>query len=133
MADLEGSSGAQALVVHLGMSGQMLIGPISRPQHLRIAATLDDGSVLSFVDQRTFGGWMVTDLVTVDGSELPEPVAHIACDPLDELFEVGAVVTRLRGSTPRSNAHCSIKRWSPASEISTPMKLSGGRGCMGDA
>lgn len=101
---LEGSSGAQALVVHLGMSGQMLIGPISRPQHLRIAATLDDGSVLSFVDQRTFGGWMVTDLVTVDGSELPEPVAHIARDPLDELFEIGAVVTRLRGK------HTEIKR-----------------------
>ncbi|QCH24778.1 bifunctional DNA-formamidopyrimidine glycosylase/DNA-(apurinic or apyrimidinic site) lyase [Mycobacteroides salmoniphilum] len=94
----------QALVVHLGMSGQMLIGPISRPQHLRIAATLDDGSVLSFVDQRTFGGWMVTDVVTVDGSELPEPVAHIARDPLDERFDVSAVVTRLRGK------HTEIKR-----------------------
>ena len=94
----------QALVVHLGMSGQMLIGPISRPQHLRIAATLDDGSVLSFVDQRTFGGWMVTDVVTVDGSELPEPVAHIARDPLDERFDISAVVTRLRGK------HTEIKR-----------------------
>lgn len=101
---LEGSSGAQALVVHLGMSGQMLIGPISRPQHLRIAATLDDGSVLSFVDQRTFGGWMVTDLVTVDGSELPEPVAHIARDPLDELFEIGAVVNPIAGEAHRDQA-----------------------------
>ncbi len=94
----------QALVVHLGMSGQMLIGPISRPQHLRIAATLDDGSVLSFVDQRTFGGWMVTDVVTIDGSDLPEPVAHIARDPLDERFDASAVVTRLRGK------HTEIKR-----------------------
>lgn len=104
MADLGRFERRTDLVVHLGMSGQMLIGPISRPQHLRIAATLDDGSVLSFVDQRTFGGWMVTDLVTVDGSELPEPVAHIARDPLDELFEIGAVVTRLRGK------HTEIKR-----------------------
>lgn len=101
---LGGPSDRQALVVHLGMSGQMLIGPISRPQHLRIVATLDDESVLSFVDQRTFGGWMVTDLVTVDGTELPEPVAHIARDPLDDRFDVSAVVTRLRGK------HTEIKR-----------------------
>lgn len=94
---LDGPTGAQALVVHLGMSGQMLVGPVPRPQHQRITAELDDDSVLNFVDQRTFGGWMVADLVTVDGSQLPEPVAHIARDPLDERFDAAAVVTTLRG------------------------------------
>ncbi len=43
-----------ALVVHLGMSGQMLLGPIPKEDHLRIAALLDDGTALSFVDQEIF-------------------------------------------------------------------------------
>ena len=85
-----------ALVVHLGMSGQMLLGPITRTEHLRIATVLDDGTPLSFVDQRTFGGWQLADLVTVDGSLLPQPVAHIARDPLDERFDQAAVVNVLR-------------------------------------
>lgn len=93
-----------ALVVHLGMSGQMLLGPIAKTEHLRIAATLDDGTALSFVDQRTFGGWQLADLVTVDGNRVPEPVAHIARDPLDPLFDRDAVVNVLR------RKHSEIKR-----------------------
>ena len=96
-----------ALVVHLGMSGQMLLGstpstgatdPPREPNenHLRIAALLDDGTTVSFVDQRTFGGWMVTELVDVDGAQVPEPVAHIARDPLDPGFDRDAVVNVLR-------------------------------------
>lgn len=93
----EGSEDAtDALVVHLGMSGQMLLGPLRDDRHLRIAALLDDGTALSFVDQRTFGGWQLADLVTVDGAALPEPVAHIARDPLDPLFDRNGVVTVLR-------------------------------------
>jgi formamidopyrimidine-DNA glycosylase len=93
-----------ALVVHLGMSGQMLLGPLDRTEHLRIAATLDDGTALSFVDQRTFGGWQLADLVSVDGSTVPGPVAHIARDPLDPRFDSDAVVTVLR------RKHSEIKR-----------------------
>ena len=61
----------------------MLLGPVQNEGHLRIATLLDDGTALSFVDQRTFGGWMLTDVVTVDGTDVPVPVAHIARDPLD--------------------------------------------------
>jgi formamidopyrimidine-DNA glycosylase len=96
--------GGDALVVHLGMSGQMLLGEVARTEHLRIATLLDDGTALSFVDQRTFGGWMLAELVTVDGSEVPEPVAHIARDPLDPLFDRDAVVNVLR------RKHSEIKR-----------------------
>ena len=96
--------GAAALVVHLGMSGQMLLGPITNTDHLRIAAVLDDGTALSFVDQRTFGGWQLADLVTVDGNQLPVPVAHIARDPLDPRFDRDAVVNVLR------RKHSEIKR-----------------------
>jgi formamidopyrimidine-DNA glycosylase len=93
-----------ALVVHLGMSGQMLLGPVPRTDHIRIAALLDDGTALSFVDQRTFGGWMVADIVTVDDSAVPVPVAHLARDPLDPRFDRDAVVKVLRGK------HSEIKR-----------------------
>jgi len=93
-----------ALVVHLGMSGQMLLGPLPREDHLRIAALLDDGTALSFVDQRTFGGWMLADVITVDGTDVPFPVAHVARDPLDPEFNRDGVVTVLR------RKHSEIKR-----------------------
>src|SRR5271166_3448303 len=85
-----------ALVVHLGMSGQMLLGAVPRADHVRISALLDDGTVLSFADQRTFGGWLLADLVTVDGSVVPVPVAHLERDPLDPRFDADAVVEVLR-------------------------------------
>jgi formamidopyrimidine-DNA glycosylase len=93
-----------ALVVHLGMSGQMLLGELPNENHLRIATLLDDGTALSFVDQRTFGGWMLADLVTVDGTDVPVPVAHLARDPLDPRFNRDGVVTVLR------RKHSEIKR-----------------------
>ena len=104
--------GDDALVVHLGMSGQMLLSrsdtadaaPAFNTAHLRVATLLDDGTAMSFVDQRTFGGWMLADLVTVDGTEVPQPVAHVARDPLDPLFDRAAVVKVLRGK------HSEIKR-----------------------
>ncbi|NGP09504.1 bifunctional DNA-formamidopyrimidine glycosylase/DNA-(apurinic or apyrimidinic site) lyase [Rhodococcus sp. 14C212] len=95
-----------ALVVHLGMSGQMLVQPPAVPdeKHLRIRAVLDNGADLRFVDQRTFGGWALAPLVEVDGAVLPEPVAHIARDPMDPAFDAAAVVKVLRGK------HTEIKR-----------------------
>ena len=97
-------SDGSALVVHLGMSGQMLLGEVPNENHLRIAALFDDGTALSFVDQRTFGGWMLADLVTVDGTDVPIPVAHLARDPLDPKFNRDGVVTVLR------RKHSEIKR-----------------------
>jgi|SRR5690348_1656746 len=99
-----GEESDTALVVHLGMSGQMLLGAVPRAEHVRISALLDDGTVLSFADQRTFGGWLLADLVEVDGSVVPEPVAHLARDPLDPRFDADAVVKVLR------RKHSEIKR-----------------------
>lgn len=103
-ADAKHAEPDTALVVHLGMSGQMLLGVVPKADHVRISALLDDGTVLSFADQRTFGGWMLADLVTVDGSVVPEPVAHLARDPLDPRFDAEAVVDVLR------RKHSEIKR-----------------------
>lgn len=91
--------GDTALVVHLGMSGQMLVRPADAPveKHAHIRADLDDGTQLRFVDQRTFGGWALAPLVDVDGTAVPEPVAHIARDPLDPRFDIEAAVAAVRG------------------------------------
>ena len=94
----------RALVVHLGMSGQMLVQPTSAPdeKHLRIRLRLrqepgaPEAPELRFVDQRTFGGWAVEPLVEIDGAWLPRPVTHIARDPLDPAFDLEAAVTALR-------------------------------------
>ncbi|WP_431969526.1 bifunctional DNA-formamidopyrimidine glycosylase/DNA-(apurinic or apyrimidinic site) lyase [Nocardia sp. bgisy134] len=90
--------GDDALVVHLGMSGQMLVRPADVPleKHAHIQATLHDGTQLRFVDQRTFGGWALAPLVEVDGTLVPEPVAHIARDPLDPRFDREAAVAAIR-------------------------------------
>jgi formamidopyrimidine-DNA glycosylase len=99
-----GSESDTALVVHLGMSGQMLLGTVPRADHVRISALLDDGTVLSFADQRTFGGWMLADLVSVDDTLVPAPIAHLARDPLDPRFDADAVVNVLR------RKHSELKR-----------------------
>jgi formamidopyrimidine-DNA glycosylase len=99
-----GQGSDTALVVHLGMSGQMLLGAVPRADHVRISALLDDGTVLSFADQRTFGGWLLADLVTVDGSVVPVPVAHLARDPLDPRFDADSVVEVMR------RKHSELKR-----------------------
>ncbi len=93
-------SGGTALVAHLGMSGQLVVQPADAPTqaHLRIRLHFDDGGrEVRFVDQRTFGGLMVSDLVDDGGGgRIPEAIAHIARDPLDPLFEEASFVERLR-------------------------------------
>jgi len=100
----DGDQAAQAAVVgHLGMSGQLLLLPPAAPdeKHLRIRMRFDDdGPELRFVDQRTFGGLAVADLVPDDhGGLVPVPVAHIARDPLDPLFDDDVFVRRVRTRT----------------------------------
>jgi len=87
--------GAQALLAHLGMSGQMRIQPpgAADETHLRVRLRfIDDGPELRFIDQRTFGGLSVEDVV----AGLPTPVAHIARDPMDPGFDQDAVVVGIR-------------------------------------
>ena len=90
----------RALVVHLGMSGQVLLPDPGLPDetHLRVRMALDGADrEVHFVDQRMFGGMHVDDLVA-DGSggRIPTSVAHIARDPLDPGFDDRAFARRTR-------------------------------------
>lgn len=96
-----------ALLAHLGMSGQMLVRPVGAPdeKHLRVRLRFADaGPELRFVDQRTFGGLSLAELVKIDGTLLPSPVAHIARDPMDPAFQAAPLVRAMR------RRHTEIKR-----------------------
>ncbi|MGH3879336.1 MAG: bifunctional DNA-formamidopyrimidine glycosylase/DNA-(apurinic or apyrimidinic site) lyase [Actinophytocola sp.] len=89
----------EALLAHLGMSGQLLVQPAGAPdeKHLRIRFSFADGGPeLRFVDQRTFGGCTLDELVEVDGTRVPRLISHIARDPMDPLFSLPATVAALR-------------------------------------
>jgi formamidopyrimidine-DNA glycosylase len=105
LAEPDGSPSGQALVGHLGMSGQLLVEKPSAPAetHLRARFTFTDGGrELRFVDQRTFGGLAVEE-AGPDGT-IPGRLAHIAIDPLDEAFDVDAFTAALR------RRHTEVKR-----------------------
>ena len=86
---------SDALLMHLGMSGQMLItspgAAVARHERARFTFT-DRGSDLRFDDQRTFGHLMYDD----GGAVLPSPIAHIARDPFDPDFDQAAAVARIK-------------------------------------
>lgn len=84
-----------ALLVHLGMSGQFRWDPQDAPLLPNTRVLFDligSQSQLRFVDQRMFGGLQLS----VDGAELPSQIAHIARDPFDPGFDPTAVARRLR-------------------------------------
>jgi formamidopyrimidine-DNA glycosylase len=88
--------GDDAVLAHLGMSGQLLVGDPSRPlsPHVRVRLTFaDSGPDLRFSDQRTFGHLSLA----VGGASLPAAIAHIAPDPLEPGFDLAAVTARIRG------------------------------------
>jgi formamidopyrimidine-DNA glycosylase len=84
-----------ALLAHLGMSGQLVVGEPDRAlsSHVRVRFTFRDGGPdLRFVDQRTFGHLMVSP----GGAQLPSVIAHIAPDPLEAAFDRAQFAARLR-------------------------------------
>jgi len=106
---LDDGASERALVAHLGMSGQLLlIDPTDIPErvrmnHVRVTFELSGSDDLStprqlwFVDQRTFGGLFVDDLVSDGaGGAVPTSICHIALDPLDPLFDDAHFVRELR-------------------------------------
>lgn len=78
--------GPDALIAHLGMSGQLLVGDPGRPlsAHVRARITFADGGPdLRFADQRTFGHLTLAP----GGADLPPALWHIAPDPLEPAFD----------------------------------------------
>lgn len=100
---LEGHE-AQALVVHLGMSGQVLLresdAPVDRLTRISIDLTSPEHGPLrvDFVDQRIFGSMALDSLVEsgdLPGDLVPSQVAHIGRDPMDAHFDDARFLAKL--------------------------------------
>jgi len=75
---LSGDKGDKTLLLHLKMSGDLLVEPADAPQHphVRTVFGLDNGHQLRFKDMRKFGRvYLVDDPQMVVGRLGPEPLA----------------------------------------------------------
>ena len=99
---LEGNA-EDAVVIHLGMSGQVRTatrapGELDRHEHLRLR--LDNGEAVRFFDVRMFGHLTASDL-TEDktGRLVPEIATHIAPDLLEfKEDDIGPLAKRFQAS-----------------------------------
>ena len=122
LADADGADTGEALMGHLGMSGQLRIatadgtalaprapseGPASDPlRHRRLSLHLDGGTRVDLIDQRLFGGLWTSPLVeAADGALaamgspdglLPTDAAHVARDLLDPAVDLPGIARALR-------------------------------------
>lgn len=98
----------QSLLIHLGMSGQVLIDEPSAPaqKHLKITLELGESVTeespaakqLRFIDQRIFGGMQISELVPSShpSGSVPAAAVHIAPDPLEPGFDPETFFRTLR-------------------------------------
>lgn len=67
------------LLIHLGMTGRLLLGPLPREKdlpHVHLVLELDDGTRLLFHDVRRFGQMLVSP-----PGETPEPLSRVGQEP----------------------------------------------------
>jgi formamidopyrimidine-DNA glycosylase len=86
-----------SLLIHLGMSGRMLIAPDTGEQpapHEHVTLTTDDGFRVGFVDPRRFGS---LDLVPTEAEDSHRLLADLGPEPLDAAFDAASLSAALRG------------------------------------
>ena len=83
------------LIAHRRMSGNLLLRGLGQdePPYTRVALDLDDGRRLYYTDPRKFGRLM---LAWPDA--LPQTLAELGPEPLEEAFTPAALAERLAGS-----------------------------------
>lgn len=86
-----------ALIIHLGMSGRMLIGRAPMPDpgaHDHVVLETEDGTVVTFNDARRFG---MMDLVSHNALPSYPPLATLGPEPLGEDFHAAYLSGALAG------------------------------------
>jgi formamidopyrimidine-DNA glycosylase len=90
-------SGGDSVLLHLGMSGRMVLGP-ARPNgvtlHEHIVLETDDGWRVGFVDPRRFGS---VDLIATVREDEHRLLAGLGPEPLDAAFSTGVMARALAG------------------------------------
>jgi formamidopyrimidine-DNA glycosylase len=109
LADL---SSGETLLIHLGMSGRMLVSgaPLAAfhhdhpaPQkHAPVSLTMDSGARITFNAARRFGAM---DLIATQNAEMHPLLAGLGPEPFGNGFDDDYLVTRLKGrKTPVKSA-----------------------------
>jgi len=86
-----------SVLIHLGMSGRMLIERAGRnaiPVHEHLTIETDDGTIVGFVDPRRFGS---VDLVATADEDRHRLLAALGPEPLDEAFSPAILAAALAG------------------------------------
>ncbi len=90
-------SGGDSVLLHLGMSGRMVLGPL-RPNaavaHEHLVMETDDGWRVGFVDPRRFGSVDLVPTAAEDGHRL---LAGLGPEPLDPAFTPALLSAALAG------------------------------------
>jgi formamidopyrimidine-DNA glycosylase len=89
LAELDGG---ETLLLHLGMSGRLLLGGPPAGPHEHLTFGFDDGSELRFVDPRRFG---MLDLARTGDLEHHPRLAGLGLEPLDASFDGSALAAVL--------------------------------------
>ncbi|MBC56917.1 MAG: DNA-formamidopyrimidine glycosylase [Confluentimicrobium sp.] len=109
LADL---STGETLIVHLGMSGRMLVSgdtqglfhhdhPVAQ-KHDHVVLDMENGARITFNDARRFGAM---DLAATDGVEAHRLLAGLGPEPLGNAFSEDYLIARLKGRmTPVKSA-----------------------------
>ena len=94
-------SGGDSALIHLGMSGRIVLTPGSpnaQPAHEHLVLEMDDGWRAGFIDPRRFGS---VGLVPTAQEDTHRLLAGMGPEPLDDAFSVAELNAALRGkSTP---------------------------------
>jgi len=86
-----------SVLIHLGMSGRMLIGPAGArdtPAHEHVSLETDDSWRVGFVDPRRFGS---VDLVPTSGEDTHKLIRGLGVEPLDDGFTPAVLSAALGG------------------------------------
>lgn len=105
-------SSGETLLVHLGMSGRMLVSgdPLGQfvhehptpEKHDHVVLHMDNGARITFNDPRRFGAM---DLLATNGAETHKLLANIGPEPLGNAFHEAILVTAFSGrNTPVKSA-----------------------------
>jgi formamidopyrimidine-DNA glycosylase len=86
-----------SVLLHLGMSGRMLLEPVGRNDitlHEHLELETDDGWRVGFVDPRRFGS---VDLIETEQEDRHRLLAGLGPEPLDDAFSVAVLAAALHG------------------------------------
>jgi formamidopyrimidine-DNA glycosylase len=90
-------SRGESLLIHLGMSGRVLISPAGAndiPAHEHVMLESDAGMRVGFVDPRRFGS---LDLIPTEAEDSHKLLAGMGPEPLEDAFDAAYLTEKLAG------------------------------------